>query len=247
MVSIIIPVFNQHEMTRECIEAIRDNTTDYEIIVIDNGSDPEFIPETPATVIRNIENKGFPVAVNEGIRESMGDIIILLNNDIIVPPGWAESLAAWLSAFSIIGPMTNYCAGRQWASLPLYDNMEEFVKRASAFSEEHHGEAEEVNFVIGFCMAFKKSLYGEIGPFDESLWPCSGEEIDFCFRAREAGHKIGIARDVYVHHFGSVTFNEMQKAGLVDYSEIVNRNDAHLAERWGADFWHRQGIERGKR
>ncbi len=260
MISIIIPVFNAHDMTEECINAIRENTQDYELIIIDNGSTPPIKPPfsgfVETRVIRNEENKGFPVAVNQGVREARGGVIVLLNNDVIVTPGWAERLSDCIDVpqfgddaaygFSIVGPVTNYAAGLQRVQIESYENKEELNKAAAALAEECAGEAEEVNFVIGFCMAFRKSLWEAIGPFDESLWPCSGEEIDFCLRARAAGHRVGIARDVYVHHEGSQTFKDMAAAKQIDYAEIVNRNDAHLAEKWGKDFWQRQAIILGK-
>jgi predicted SAM-dependent methyltransferase len=84
-------------------------------------------------------------------------------------------------------------------------------------------------------MAFKKSLFNEIGDFDEAMWPCCGEEIDFCLRVRGAGYRIGIAQDVYVHHQGSVTFGAMKDAGQVNYLDICKRNDNYLAEKWGRD------------
>jgi len=246
MLSIVIPVFNQESMTIECITAIRETTQDCEIIIIDNGSDPAF--KAPFTgfiecrVIRNEENKGFPVAINQGIREAKGDIIILLNNDVVVTPGWADKLTAALNDFSIVGPATNYCAGLQKQQIASYQSKEALNQAAAEWAEDCGDEIQEVNFVIGFCMAFRKPLFDEIGPFDESLWPCSGEEIDFCLRARAAGHMIGIVTGCYVHHEGSATFNDMEKAGTVKYDEICKRNDAHLAERWGADFWDKQEI-----
>ena len=236
MISIIIPVYNQQELTKQCISAVRVNTTDCEIIVIDNGSTPPL----DEAAIRNSSNLGFPVACNQGIRKATGDIIVLLNNDVIVTPSWSEKLTPWLNEYSIVGPMTNYCAGYQHTTLPAYENIDELNKNAEIFSEEFDGQIQDVTFVIGFCMAFKKSLYDEIGEFDESLWPCSGEEIDFCLRADAEGHKIGIVKDCYVHHFGSQTFNEMAKNGQVNYSETCNRNDEHLAKRWGKGFWQRQ-------
>jgi GT2 family glycosyltransferase len=250
MISIVIPVYNQQDFTQECIYALFDHTQDYEIIVVDNGSVPPFKPPfsgfTETTVIRNEENKGFPIAVNQGIRAAKGDIIILLNNDVIVTPGWAERLTRWLEEFAIVGPMTNYCAGLQNITIPVYENRIQLDQRAAEHAEEYTECAEEVNFVIGFCMAFRKSLFDEIGPFDESLWPCSGEEIDFCLKAREAGNSIAIAHDVYVHHEGSQTFNDMAAAGKIVYEDVCRRNDAHLVEKWGADFWQRQEIERGE-
>jgi len=240
--SIIIAVHNQHEFSDIAILAVLEHTEDCEIIVIDNGSEPAFKPPFSGFIetklIRNETNLGFPVAVNQGVRAATGDVIILLNNDVIVTPEWAERFKNHLNNYSIVGPLTNYSAGMQRAQISDYENKDDLYKEAAHLSDECDGEAEEVSFVIGFCMAFKRSLYDDIGPFDESLWPCSGEEIDFCFRARDAGHKIGIANDVYVHHEGSQTF----KAIDVNYDEICKRNDAHLAEKWGADFWGRQAV-----
>ena len=77
MISVIIPIYNQHELTQECVEAVRLNTQDYELILIDNGSIPPI--EKPyagfvdVTLIRNELNLGFPAAVNQGIREAKGE------------------------------------------------------------------------------------------------------------------------------------------------------------------------------
>lgn len=276
MLSICIPIFNNSDMTHDCINAIRENTHDFELVIVDNGSEPAFKPPfmgfAETTLIRNLENKGFPVAVNQGIRAAAGDVIILLNNDVIVTPGALNRLAGLvrhkapivesggmridvqeitapgddfkvfdfgIAPFSIVGPCTNYAAGLQRVQIGSYQNREELDKEAAFLAEENAGESEEVNYIIGFCMAFKRRLFDEIGPFDESLWPCSGEEIDFCLKARAAGHKVGIAHDVYVHHEGSQTFKDMD----VDYEGICKRNDAHLAEKWGDAWgWDKQSV-----
>ena len=246
MLSIIIPVLNQRDMTLECIEAIRETTHVCEIVIVDNGSAPPFkAPFTgyvETTVIRNEENKGFPAAVNQGIRAAKGDVIILMNNDVIVTLGWAGMLTAALENFSIVGPVTNYAAGMQKVQAEAYTSKDELNKAAANWAEEVGGEMQEVNFIIGFCMTFRKSLFDEIGEFDESLWPCSGEEVDFCFRARSAGHRIGIVTGCYVHHEGSRTFQDMQESGAVDYAEVCKRNDEHLEAKWGKNYWARQAI-----
>ena len=265
MKSIIIPIYNQHEITQECISAVLDNTTDFELVLVDNGSENPLdflhLPEVDAAmnefgeawgepiktnigghqaiVIMNRENFGFPVAVNQGIKAATGDTIILLNNDVIVTPGWADMLDDALSDFDIVGPVTNYCAGIQRTTIGAYEDVDELAEAATAHAIENSG-IKPVNFVIGFCMAFKRSLIDEIGMFDDSLWPCSGEEIDFCFRAVEAGKKVAVVQGCYVHHEGSQTFQAMEQAGEIDYQNIVSRNDRHLAEKWGADFWLRQ-------
>jgi GT2 family glycosyltransferase len=241
MISIIIPAYNQHELTEQCIASVCRHTTDMEIILVDNGSTPRYSETGADVTIRNEKNLGFPVAVNQGIRAAHGDIIVLLNNDVIVTPNWLTLLAGSLYEFDIVAPMTNYCAGLQKINLPVYENEKELDRESSEYTRKHRHESVEVGWIIGFCMAFRKSLWEEIGPFDESLWPCSGEEIDFCLRAQAAGHKIGIARDVYVHHFGSQTFHDMQSAGQIQYNQIVERNNRHLAEKWG-EKWIQQAV-----
>lgn len=248
MLSIIIPALNQHEMTSDCIEAIRRCTAgQFEIVLVDNGSDPPlrrpYGCAAPLRIIRNESNLGYPVAVNQGVRAAEGGMIALLNNDVIVTPGALDRLNEWADAdFDIVGPLTNYAAGMQRTTLPTYESTEELDREAEIHSKENRGKAAEVNWVIGFCMVFKRSLFDEIGPFDESLWPCSGEEIDFCLRARAAGRRVGIAQDVYVHHYGSRTFADMEASGAADYAAIVARNDKHLADKWGPDFWRRQAA-----
>lgn len=244
MLSIIIPVFNQHEMTGDCILALRETTGDYEIILVDNGSNPPFkLPYTgfaETTLIRNEENQGFPAAVNQGIQAAKGDVIVLLNNDVILTPGWVDRLLADLDTFSIVGPVTNYCAGKQRVTVGTYENRDELAKAAEAWAESEGDQVEEVRWVIGFCMAFPKTLVDQIGPFDESLWPCCGEEIDFCLRARAAGHRIGIVRGCYVHHEGSVTFRAIEAEH--PYQDIIVRNEKHLEAKWGKE-WHRQALD----
>lgn len=246
MLSIIIPVFNQHDMTMDCINAIRENTQDCEIIIVDNGSDPPFKAPfggfTEIRTIRNEKNEGFPKAINQGIREAKGDVIILLNNDVIVTPEWSEKLIVALQDFAIVGPVTNYAAGLQRVEIETYESIEELNKAAGYWAENCGDDIQEVNFIIGFCMAFRKSLFDEIGLFDESMWPCSGEEVDFCLRAREKGHRIGIVTGCYIHHEGSRTFQDLHEHKVIDYLDVCKKTDEHLEEKWGNDFWARQSI-----
>jgi GT2 family glycosyltransferase len=243
MLSIIIPTVNAGGILRDCLEAVRGATQDYELIVVDNGATPPVAKPhmgfVDVTLIRNETNRGFPVAVNQGILASKGDTVVLLNDDVIVTSGWAGRLAAALEEYDIVGPMTNYCTGRQRVQIAPYDSQADLNKSAEDWAQAWGGHTQEVRWVIGFCMAFRKSLYDAVGPFDESLWPCCGEEIDFCFRAAEHGFRTGIATGCYVHHEGSVTFKDISAEH--PYNDIVDRNNKHLADRWGDD-WSKQDV-----
>ena len=246
MISIIIPVLNQHEMTADCIATIRSTTEDYELIIVDNGSTPPitkpYMGFIDVTLIRNETNLGFPAAVNQGVLASKGDTIILLNNDIVVTPGWAQLLQGHLERFSIVGPLTNYCSGRQCVVVDSYTDEESLFDVVAEWHENYKGLAIEANWIIGFCFAFRRKVYDDIGEFDESLWPCSGEEIDFCYRAVEAGHTVGIAQDIYVHHLGNTTFEDMEREGSIVYKDVCDRNSDYLKKRWGDNFWNEQVV-----
>jgi len=243
--SIIVPVWNGEDMTYEAIQAIMDNTESgtFEIIIVDNGSNPPFKPPftgfNDLTVIRNEENEGFPKAANQGIKAARGDIVVLYNNDVICTPGWADRLVGWLDEFDIIAPCTNYAAGIQNITIGTYSSRDELDSASEEFSEVNEGLCYDVNFAT-ISMFIKKKIFDDIGYLDEELWPSSGEDIDIGFRAREAGYRVGVAGDVYVHHDGSKTFEALHEAGIVEYDEVADQNDKHLAERWGDDFWNNQ-------
>lgn len=240
-VSIIIPVLNRQDETLECIQSIRDTTDPCEIVIIDNGSSPPF--KAPFSgfheikVIRNEMNAGFPKAVNHGVQEAKYNTIVLLNNDVILTHNAVNKLIEPLNnGYSITGPVTNYACGMQKVQAGCYENINELYQEAQLWEETvGRGSIVDVNFVIGFCMAFKKNLWEEIGPFDDSLWPCSGEEIIFCLKAREAGHKVGIIYDCYVHHEGSQTFNNLD---ITDekYNELCKRNDKNIIGKCGREW-----------
>ncbi len=102
--SVIVPCWNQLEFTRECLRALfRHTTPAWELIVVDNGSTDgtgEFLAgvqaggRVPVTVIHNARNRGFPAAINQGLRAARGQYLVLLNNDAVVTEGWLEHLVA---------------------------------------------------------------------------------------------------------------------------------------------------------
>ena len=153
MISIIIPVLDQYEMTVQCIQTLWEHTSDFELVIVDNGSNPPFKPPfsgfNEISVIRNEENRGFPAAVNQGVKAARGDIIILLNNDVFVTPGWAEKLLSALNGFDIVGPVTNYCAGMQKVQIDEYQNLNELYESAETLAHYFGDSVTPVNFVIG--------------------------------------------------------------------------------------------------
>ncbi len=246
LVSIIIPVFNQLHYTKLAIESIKKYTAiPYEIIVVDNGSTDgtfEYLSSMrDVKVIRNPKNYGFPRAVNQGLSASGGEYVVILNNDVIVTNGWLERLLDHIrddSSIGIIGPISNYASGVQVLNYAerFYTkdgkvDGEALQKFADELYIKNKGKRAIFPRVAGLCMLIKRDVLNKIGGFDERFSPGNFEDDDYCLRATLAGFKIAIAKDVFIHHFGSKSF---KANGNQKFLEILKRNEKIFIEKWGA-------------
>ncbi|MBL8768391.1 MAG: glycosyltransferase, partial [Planctomycetes bacterium] len=119
LISIVIPVLNQIELTKRCLESIEAHTQrPYELILVDNGSTEDLAgaiaTQKPArgriVLMRSERNEGFAFAVNQGLARATGSVVVVLNNDTRVTPEWATRSIALLNAhprIGVVGPMTN--------------------------------------------------------------------------------------------------------------------------------------------
>jgi len=219
--SIVMPCFNQLEYTIRAVNAVRRNTKSYELIIVDNGSSDgtfEWLKAQAKSdprirIIRNDENKGFVVAVNQGMAAARAtDWIVLLNNDTIVGPKWVrwmETDAKFLSRVlgrpvGLVGPSSNFVAGSQFVPGLTYD-LNKFDDFAVRYHKSQQAPAMEIGFVSGFCMMVNRKLYEAIGGMDERFSPGGFDDNDYSLRSNEAGFANCWARDVFVHHFGQKT------------------------------------------
>jgi GT2 family glycosyltransferase len=256
MTSIIIPVADNEDYTRQCLDSIKRNTKDYEIIIIDNGSKKCFIPDNDwidvssfgsdnkthfvsnkegigsLTIIRNKENLGFPKAINQGIIESTGEFICILNNDTVVTYNWLEHLTWHLdNGLDIVGPVTNCASGIQQITIDAYNDENELNEAAKKFYESKKHRAVHCSRLVGFCLLFKKIIVDKIGFLDQGFGLGNYEDDDFILRAVKNGYRVGIGLDTYIHHFGGVTHKSL---GL-DYEKLLETNKKYFDEKWKGD------------
>jgi len=238
MTSIIIPTFNGIGLLRECIEAIEAYTdSPYEIVVVDNGSTDgtaEYCLGKPVTYISLPENRGFPEACNYGMLAARGSELLLLNNDVVVSRNWLSNLLHCLYSgenVGIVGPMTNYASGKQMKELH-YANLDEFHQLAETMNRHDPKKWLEVKRIVGLCFLFKRELMEKIGLLDERFSPGHYEDDDYCLRSRNAGYRILIAGDTFVHHHGSASF---RKQGQELMDRLVETNYRKFIEKWGVD------------
>ena len=216
----------------------------YEVIVVDNGGDPEiikYLQESEAKnprlkVIINGENLGFARANNIGI-EAAGDCdyIVLLNDDTIVTRYWLTRLLRHLqdNPVGLIGPVTNNIGNEgkvdvdyQIVDYKDVDAMEEFAQRRA---REFAGRSFDIPMLAMYCVAMRKSLIDEVGLLDEQFGVGMFEDDDFSLRVRQAGYRIVCAEDVFIHHWGRASFDQIDKTA---YYQIFDENRAKFEAKW---------------
>lgn len=237
--SIIILTLNKLEYTMACIQSIREYTKnlEYEIIVIDNGSNDGtrewLLIQNDIKVVLNEKNFGFPKGCNQGIEIASGENILLLNNDVIVTENWLSNLLSRLySADNIgaVGPVTNNAYYFQ--SIPTaYTSLQEMHSFAKENYIENRDSYEQRLKLIGFCMLIKKKIIDQIGLLDERFTPGHYEDDDLSYRIMLAGYKLILCKDVFIHHYGHVTFNDQAQPS----SPIIKVNREKFMEKWGFD------------
>lgn len=236
--SIILLTHNQIDYTKKCIESIRNHThLDYEIIVVDNGSEDNTVAylseQNDITVIENKENEGFAKGNNQGVEKATGETILFLNNDTVVTPGWLDSLINTLYSsekIGIVGPVSNNVSGNQQISVTYnQETLEGLEDFAADYVKEKSGEKNKVLRLVGFALACKKEVLDAIGLFDESFGIGNFEDDDLCLRALREGYELYIAKDSFVHHYGSVTF----KNSPINFNQLLYTNQTKLYEKWG--------------
>ena len=241
-VSIIILTWNQLEYTKECLEALdRHTKQNHEIIIVDNGSidgTPDWLQEHAAGDNRlrlalNSDNRGFAAGCNQGLALAKGDWLILLNNDVVVTEGWLDGLLdchEMTPCAGIVGPLTNNASGIQGIGPASYQDVQELDRFAQDFRIANRHRRIYSRRVVGFCLLFHRRLFERIGNLDNRFGTGNYEDDDLCLRAAIAGFQNVVAADVYLHHYGSVSF----QGGGVDYQSLISGNWSFFREKWSA-------------
>lgn len=192
------------------------------VVVVDNDSSDDSVAylkqhHSEVDVICNDENGGFAKGYNDGLIQIEADYYVLLNSDVEVTQGWLEpmfelmendaSVAAcqpkvlcWdaRDTFEYAGAAGGFmdaygypfCRGR------IFDVLEK--------DEGQYDDAREIFWATGACMMVRASLYHELGGLDEDFF-AHMEEIDFCWRLKNNGHKLMVCPDAAVYHVGGGT------------------------------------------
>lgn len=253
-ISIISLTFNGLEWTKKFYESlIAAGINNYELILIDNASTdetPKYLSDiskdSNVKVIFNEKNIGFPAAVNQGILESKGEYIVVANNDIVLTKGCLDRMiqvAESHKTIGLVGPISNEVSGFQKDENAVYKSIEQMHKYAQKVRQQNNGETLNFPRIAFLFTLIKREVIEKIGGLDERFSPGNYEDDDFCLRAQIAGFKTVIAKDVFIHHYGSKSF---KADGNTKYAERLEINKQKFISKWGAtpdEIWiHKKQI-----
>ena len=233
-VSIVIPVFNQLAYTQGCVESLnRAGIADGQIIIVNNASTDgtkEFLATRPEIrTIHNSKNLGCGPAWTQGAKASTFTWTVVMNNDVLVPPGCMEGLVAFAEkeGFDVVSPA--------WCGWEMdYD----FAAHAVEFMERMKGVSRR-GVVSGSFFMVHRRVFDAIGYFNDFG---GFEDDDFFRRVLRAGFKMATTGGAFYHHFGMVTQKSIPSEQVM--AKVYERRARYRRET--GLTWHKRKMRQVK-
>ncbi len=207
MISVVIPVFNQVQLTERCLDSLfRHSRKVSSVFIIDNASSDD-TPQALARwaerfhskgiafkVQRNRENVGFGRACNQGLRECKTEYVAVLNNDTWLMPDWDEALLAAIirTGADLVGPFYDEIAFNEAI----------VIQRSEIVTTKNRNRSRE-NFV-SILMFFKMSSLQKLGFFDERFF-VTYEDTDLKYRMDLMNMRYLMVGNCYIWHHSKGT------------------------------------------
>ena len=213
-ISTIIVTYNSSYIIADCLNALMKAIPleSSEIIVVDNASSDNTLEivkglKDRINIISSKENVGFAGGVNRGISVSGGEYVLLINPDLMINSKSLEGMMDFLASHEKVGAAgvkLVYPDGRRQPSRRRYPvirgvlanriGMMKYIFGTEILDhylmeDANNTEPEEVEWLIGACMMFRRKALQEVGLFDEKFF-LYFEDADWCYRAQRAGWKV---------------------------------------------------------
>lgn len=233
--SVIVCTRNGHHRIGACLDALsRQTHPDFEIIVVDDGSNDEtteFVGNHfPEVHLVHTAGKGLSAARNAGARMARGKILAFTDDDCRPDPEWLEQLGR--------GFVTEVWAAVGGPNLPPSpDNVASAVVAAAPGAPSHVMlNDREAEHLPGCNLAVRREAFEQIGGFDERFHT-AGDDVDFCWRLRAEGLVLGFVPTAFVWHD-----RRPNALGYLRQQWGYGRAEAMLTEKFPERFARRGGA-----
>jgi GT2 family glycosyltransferase len=239
-ISIVIPVHNQLDFTRNCLSSIRKNTSlSYELIIIDDGSSDGssawLASQENIRVIKNERQSGFLVSCNRCLNQVRGRFIVFLNNDTIVTKNWLEPLRALMADERVgaAGARLVYPDGtlQEAGGIVWADGSARNYGRGERSVKPWYNYVRPVDYCSGAALMVRSDLFHALGGFDRQFEPAYYEDTDLCFSLWKAGYRVMYQPSSLVIHFEGRTGRKSPETGSKTFQEI---NREKFFRKWQA-------------
>lgn len=251
--SVVIVSYNTKELLSDCLKSVRVATKglESEAFVVDNTSRDGTVEMVEknfpwVNLIANDKNLGFSKANNQAIKKSRGKYILILNPDTRVMPDTFTKMINFMDKNPQVGVSTcrlEFPDGKPdidcrrhfptpWRAFTHFSGIAKIFKGSKIFDQYNYGylpdtKEHEIDACVGAFMMVPKKAIDKVGLFDEEFF-FYGEDLDWCFRFKEAGYKIVYTPITKVIHYkgassGIKKSSQKVTTATIDIKKMVMR------------------------
>jgi len=209
--SVVIPNWNGKNLLEDCLQSLENQSfNDFEVILVDNGSEDGSIKYVQdnfplVKIVKLKKNFGFARAINEGVKASVAEYVVFLNNDTEVDKEWLKNLIYCArghpEVVSVNSKLLNFYDRKIIDGIGILVN-EVGQARSVGWQEKDQGQFNKEQYIFGAtggASLFRREDFIKVGGFDEKYFMYS-EEVDFAFRAQFKGYKSVSCPKAVVYH-----------------------------------------------
>lgn len=265
-ISVVVLNWNRGDLLRSCLESLeRQRGVRFEVIVVDNGSrdgsaemvEEEFVHSRrlPLRLIRNVVNRGFCAANNQGIAAACGAFVAVLNNDAEAHPEWLSALRGAFDGRPQVGMAASKILSHDdprridKVGHLIYPDGQNRGRGTGELDDGRYDRPEEVLWADGCAAMYRRAMLDEIGGFDEDFF-AYGDDAELGLRARIAGWKCWYEPGAVVRHRRGASLG----VGSARRIELIERNRVLLAAKlfpwsllWLNGFYYAARLAAGVR
>lgn len=237
-VSILIVTYGGWEWTERTLHALHAHTDlPYEVVVVDNAS-PDRTPERlrrdvrGARVVLNDRNEGFGPANNLAAERARGELLVLLNPDALVRPGWLPPLVQTLEGDHRVGAVVPRLLNldgtvQESGSIVWADGSTEAVGAGADPGDPVHRFRRSTDYGSAACLLIRRQTFLRVGGFHPGYLPAYCEDVDLALALRVEG------LDTVVDPSSQVVHARFGAVGKEAAAALILRNREVLRRRWG--------------